>query len=124
MDELLTLLKSLENELHHNGNLCNLLRVKELLHQDFFEVGKSGRLYDRSTVIRILGSQDKPPSTISDNFELNKISENVALLTYRSASCLANGELVDHALRSSVWSYTNKKWQLLYHQGTLAAEAW
>lgn len=124
MNELLDKITSLETELHHNGTLCHPARLEELLHQDFFEVGKSGRVYDRSTVLRFLAAQDDAPPTISDTFELKKLSETIVLLTYRSAGRLPNGELGEHALRSSVWSFTNEKWQLVYHQGTLAAEPW
>jgi len=124
MNELLAKITSLETELHHDGKLCDLARLDELLHEDFFEVGKSGRLYDRTTVLSFLGSLDSAPPTVSNAFELKQLSESVVLLTYRSVSCLPTGELTDHTLRSSVWSYTNNQWQLLYHQGTLAAEPW
>ena len=124
MNEILSTIKRLEMELHHNGTRCDRTRVEELLHPDFCEVGRSGVLYERSVVIDVLGTQEYAPPSFSDDFAIQHIDTNVVLLTYRSARVNSDGSLKDHALRSSVWSYTNEKWQLRYHQGTPAAQIW
>ena len=39
---------------------CGHARLDELLHPDFDEVGRSGRTYDRTTVLAFLASQGTP----------------------------------------------------------------
>lgn len=124
MSPLLHTLRALEVELHHPGVRCNRMRLEALLHADFHEVGRSGRAYDRDTVIRHLASVASPPDVASDAFEVAELGPGVALLTYRSAHVEPGPVLVNHTLRSSVWVQVGGDWQLRYHQGTPAAEAW
>jgi len=49
------------------------------------------------------------------------LSEGLALLTYRSASIGRDGELADHAHRSSLWELTENGWRMRFHQGTPTA---
>jgi hypothetical protein len=124
MKSLLSELQALEVELHHPGVRCNLARLQQLLHAEFHEVGRSGREYDRATVLEFLAAQESPPAVISGAFPLCQLAPDVALLTYRSAHRQSGGSLANHTLRSSVWVQVSSLWQLRYHQGTPAAEAW
>jgi hypothetical protein len=122
---LLDELRSLEVELHHPGVRCSAERLEQLLHPDFHEVGRSGRRYDRPTIVRFLAAQQQPPAVRSDGFALQRLGDGHSLLTYRSAHVQADGSLATHTLRSSVWVRGDADlWQLLYHQGTPAAEPW
>lgn len=98
--------------------------MEQLLHRDFSEVGRSGREYDRATVLRFLGEQHTSPPVVSSDFSVYELAAGVALLTYRSAHRQQNGGLENHTLRSSLWMQVDGHWQLRYHQGTPAAEAW
>jgi len=124
MQTLLSQLQALEVELHHPGARSTSARLGELLHAEFHEVGRSGRGYDRTTVIDHLSAQAHPPSVVSDGFAVRPLGPGHALLTYRSAQRQEDGALANHALRSSVWVQVGQRWQLLYHQGTAAADAW
>lgn len=124
MESLLQVLQALEVELHHPGVRCSRSRLEQLLHPGFFEVGRSGRPYDRATVIRYLAEQPGPPSVDSDGFAASLLSPGVALLTYRSAHRLEDGTLENHTLRCSVWVQVGDSWQVRYHQGTPAAQPW
>ena len=124
MTPLLQELRALEVELHHPGVRCNRERLEQLLHQDFHEVGRSGRTYNREVVINFLGSEESQPEVASDAFSAAEIGPGVALLTYRSAHIEQSSILVNHTLRSSVWLKSAGGWQLRYHQGTAAADAW
>lgn len=124
MAPLLDELVALERELHHAGMPCPSERLERLLHRDFHEVGRSGRVYDRATVIAWLAAQDDPPPTVSDRFTLDAIGEGIALLGYRSAQRRADGGLDLHTLRASLWLRGASGWQVRYHQGTPAAEPW
>lgn len=121
---LLATLQALEVELHHPGVRCDARRLAQLLHPDFHEVGRSGREYDRATVVRFLGEQVASAPIISEHFALQPLGPHIALLTYRSALRRPDATLENHTLRSSVWVQQGGLWQLIYHQGTPAAELW
>lgn len=124
MNPLLQKLQALEVELHHPGVRCSCERLNQLLHPQFHEVGRSGRAYNRETIVNFLSKQETQPAVVSEEFSVAELGPGVALLTYRSAH-LENGNiLVNHTLRSSVWVLTDAGWQLRYHQGTAAAETW
>lgn len=124
MNSLLSTIQALEVELHHPGVPCEAGRLEQLLHKDFSEVGRSGRKYDRATVLRFLGEQQTSSPVVSSDFSVYEPAAGVALLTYRSAHRQQNGGLENHTLRSSIWMQVDGQWQLRYHQGTPAAEAW
>ena len=124
MQDLLEHLRSLEMELHHPGVRSSPERLEALLHADFHEVGRSGRQYDRRTVIDHLCHNTTQPNVASEGFALSGLAQGVALLTYRSAHRDTDGALVNHTHRASVWVETPWGWQLRYHQGTPAAAPW
>jgi hypothetical protein len=96
-----------------------------LLHPEFQEVGRSGRIYSRETIMEFLATQDSQFEVVSDNYIVSELGPGVALLSYRSAHIDQSNNLVNHTLRSSVWLKTIAGgWQLRYHQGTAAAEKW
>jgi hypothetical protein len=109
---------------HHPGVRSSRARLEQLLHPEFHEVGRSGRPYDRSTVIQFLAEQQCPPPVESGDFNVTAVAPGVALLTYRSAHRHEDGSLFNHTLRLSVWVHEGAGWQLRYHQGTPAARTW
>lgn len=123
MNPLLSLIRSLEVELHHPGVRCDEARLQELLHPDFHEVGRSGAAYDRATIVRFLAAQVAPPAVESGDFEVAQLAPDVVLLTYRSASRRPDGTLERHTLRSSIWMRDGEQWRLRYHQGTPVPDA-
>ena len=100
------------------------MRLKQLLHPEFHEVGRSGRSYNREAILNFLTAQESQPEVASERFSASELGSEVVLLTYRSAHIEQSKTLVNHTLRSSVWLKKNVGWQLRYHQGTAAAEAW
>ena len=124
MPLILQELQALEIELHHPGVRCSCGRLERLLHPEFHEVGRSGRLYSRETVVNFLAAQDSQPLVASEAFSVSVLGPGVASLTYRSAHVEQGTKLVNHTLRSSIWLKAGMGWQLRYHQGTAAAETW
>ncbi|WP_017757160.1 nuclear transport factor 2 family protein [Pseudacidovorax intermedius] len=110
-------------ELHHPGVPCDAERLEALLHADFHEVGRSGRPYDRATVVRYLSQVLTPPAVDSCDFRLERLAPDLALLSYRSAQRAADGGPALQTLRVSLWKREGQAWQLRYHQGTPAASA-
>lgn len=116
-------LQALETELHHPGQPCSPARLERLLHADFHEVGRSGRAYDRATVLAWLSSQATLPDVFSDSFRVERLAADTALLHFRSVLRDA-GRPTQYTLRMSLWVLTAAGWQLRYHQGTPAATPW
>ena len=90
--------------------------VSDLLHDDFFEFGRSGRYWSRSDIIDLLaGEQGHTMEMSSPSAVL--LSEGIALLTYRSRHLITGAV----ALRSSIWIKQGDSWKLRFHQGTPSA---
>lgn len=124
MTSLVSTLQALELELHHPGAPCDAARLEQLLHPDFHEVGRSGLAYDRATVLRYLSGPAVPRTAVSDRFVAELLAPGIALLSYRSAQRQDDGTLATHTQRSSVWVQVGAQWQVRYHQGTPAGQAW
>jgi hypothetical protein len=86
--------------------------LAELLSDDFREFGASGRVWNRASIIAEL-SAEMPYPIISENFECQRLSSELALLTYvcRNPS--------RRTLRSSLWRLEGDSWRVLFHQGTV-----
>ncbi len=119
--ELLQDLQKLEAELHHPGVRCSREQLERLLHPGFHEVGRSGRQYNRETVIQYLAAAEVQPNVESQDYAVTELAQGCSLLTYRSVHRQPDGALTEPALRSSLWLLTPMGWQLFYHQGTPAA---
>ena len=124
MSELLQHLQALEVSLHSAGTLCTPTNLTQLLHPEFREVGRSGRVYDRKAVVQLLLARESQLRVAADAFALEELAPGVALLTYRSSHIEQDGNFIDHVLRSSIWVKSSEIWQLRYHQGTVEAEVW
>jgi hypothetical protein len=86
--------------------------LTELLSQDFREFGASGRVWNRATIMAEL-SAETPYQIISESFECQRLSSELALLTYLSRNPTRR------TLRSSLWRLEGESWKLLFHQGTV-----
>jgi hypothetical protein len=86
--------------------------LAELLCEDFREFGASGRIWDRASIIAEL-SAEAPHQIISENFECQRLSSELALLTYVCRTPTRR------TLRSSLWRLEGDSWRALFHQGTV-----
>jgi len=119
---LLEQLRDLEIELHQPELRSKPARLETLLHESFFEFGRSGQSYDKTEIIELLSKENSPDLIWSQEFSVAEIAEGVALLTYKSAHIDDNGELIQHSNRSSLWQHTIHGWQMRFHQGTAIDE--
>jgi hypothetical protein len=117
IDELLRHLRGLEVALHQPTVRRDSAQMASLLHDEFVEIGRSGRRYTKPDALREF-SQASPPAIWSQDYALAKLDGNLALLTYKSAHVDTNGELSRHTLRSSLWQRVKGGWQMRFHQGT------
>ncbi|MFI5944044.1 DUF4440 domain-containing protein [Streptomyces uncialis] len=88
--------------------------VGALLHPEFTEIGASGRLWDRDSVLVALaerpGNGVRPITT--SRMRGVQLTPDCVHLTFDTDN---NGRL---AHRSSVWRRTEAGWRLYFHQGT------
>ncbi|WP_442996137.1 MULTISPECIES: nuclear transport factor 2 family protein [unclassified Serratia (in: enterobacteria)] len=120
------MIPTLEMQLHQPATRNNSKLVSELLHDDFEEIGRSGRHYDKRQTVAALEQETGRPVIHAEDFKLVMMTEAVALLTYKSFQRDAAGTITRLTLRSSVWvlseHQTGERWQLRFHQGTPATD--
>jgi hypothetical protein len=82
---------------------------------DFFEFGRSGRVYTRDQIIQ-LDSQPIHVVLPLPNLAIRLLDQNTVQVTYNSQ--VEYDSIVEHARRSSIWSRTESGWVIRFHQGT------
>lgn len=87
--------------------------LTSLLHEEFSEIGSSGRVYDRSSIIKLLLGEpvDQSPKNLVQNPLFTRLSQNVIMLRWQSVAGRASE-------RTSIWVKTTERWCLYFHQGT------
>ncbi|HEY8317699.1 MAG TPA: DUF4440 domain-containing protein [Amnibacterium sp.] len=90
--------------------------MRRVLHPDFLEFGRSGRVYDLAATLAAeaapFGAELPLPG-----FTVREPAPGVALVTYVSRVVHADGEPLA-ANRSSLWVRGDDGWRLRFHQGT------
>jgi hypothetical protein len=82
---------------------------------DFFEFGRSGRIYTRDEAI--LGGGGPILAVLPlQNLRVRLLDSNTAQITYDSE--VKYGDKVEYGRRSSIWSRTERGWVMRFHQGT------
>jgi hypothetical protein len=92
--------------------------LSQLLADDFVEFGCSGRSFTKLEVIQALYTEPAVEFETSD-FLVRFLDAHIALLTYVAHR---NGSPSSTSLRSSLWKQKDGRWQLVFHQGTPAAQ--
>jgi hypothetical protein len=82
---------------------------------DFFEFGRSGRVYNRDRIIQF-DSQPIHAVLPLPNLAIRLLDRNTAQVTYNSQ--VEYDSVVEYARRSSIWSRTENGWVMRFHQGT------
>ncbi len=109
MDKLL----EYENLLFKKSFCSKKENLEKIFHKDFFEFGKSGRIFSRDgTINYLLNSEDRNIQIL--DFAVNQIDEKTFIVHYKSKH---DGKQM--VLRTSIWIYENKEFKLYFHQGTI-----
>lgn len=114
----------IESERHERIRACELLlldpgvradrmRVTELLHPDFIEVGRSGRHWSRTTIVESLQASPPAPTPDTSEWSFIALSDALTLVSYL---------LKDHSgavsRHSSLWDTSDDRPVMRFHQGT------
>lgn len=121
MDEITRDLRALEESCWRQEVRFSRETMDGLLAEKYLEFGASGRVYNKQETL------DMPPVEIGarlplENFSIRVLASSVMLVTYRSIQSFPDGGQ-KRALRSSIWTRTNRGWQIVFHQGTLLPNA-
>jgi hypothetical protein len=108
-------LRQLEESLWRQQYRCDRSYMDATLAPDFFEFGRSGRVYKRDEALDV-ENQPIRASLPLQRFAACLITKDVALITYVSE--VSNGDEIECANRSSLWSRYPSGWRLRFHQGT------
>ena len=112
-------LKQLEQQLLTSATRRNATEVSSLLADEFREFGSSGKAFSKAEIISHLQSENPLPLSLHA-FEAHPISDQAFLVTFRAQKEIAGSPPMD-SLRSSIWINRDGRWQMLFHQGTIAA---
>lgn len=112
--ELQDHLYTLEERLLHPDREADRTALIPLFADEYKEFCTSGRIYNRQQTIDVLLNSAPRTATIL-NFYIHQLAEDVVLATYRATTSIASSH------RSSLWIFRNNRWQLFFHQGTIAS---
>ena len=107
-------LKELEESLWITETRFNKEFMERILSPDFFEFGRSGRVYKREETLSVPSQEIHAKLPLKD-FQAHFITEDVILVTYISE---VENDILETGNRSSLWKKTPTGWQLRFHQGT------
>ncbi|TWH76829.1 hypothetical protein LX59_00874 [Azomonas agilis] len=116
LTQILEQLKALEPLIYcANSGACSE-HFERLLVQDFWEVGASGKIYDRAFVLSVLKARQQNPIQEpwhTFDYQIRPIETQHFLITYslQQATRLSR--------RATLWQNTEQGWKMLYHQGTV-----
>lgn len=88
--------------------------MDNLLTEDFFEFGRSGRTYRRDEILSV-PMQEIDVDLPLKEFQTHKVAPDVVLVTYVS---MVQYEELEIGNRSSLWVRKDDGWKLQFHQGT------
>jgi len=111
-------LRSLEEHLLNPTIRRDSKAVAALLADDFIEVGGSGRVFDKASILEDLKNEPPRPASLLTDFKTRELAPGVILATYKATRRNANGEPTGQSWRSSLWTNIDGRWQITFHQGT------
>ena len=110
-------IKKLEIFLHHPDFGTGKEVLENMMDENFWEVGASGKRYNKKIVLKVLleraGNPNKEKWNVKD-FECIELSESIFLVTYKLTQ--DDGRVTR---RSSIWKKIEQNWKIVYHQGTI-----
>lgn len=114
------LLQRLEEDLWREETRFDRLYMEKLLAEDFFEIGRSGRIYRREDTLSIPREPIDAVLPLPD-FDVRLFTEDVAQVTYNSA--VKYRGVLEKGRRSSISSRSVNGWAIRFHQGTPYSDA-
>lgn len=86
-------------------------KLNYLLADNFLEFGSSGKIYNKEDQLNSLPFEEQKNFIVED-FNTVELAPKVILATYKVTIN------TQKSLRSSLWKFDGKNWQVVFHQGT------
>ncbi|MBN1072089.1 DUF4440 domain-containing protein [Clostridium botulinum] len=98
-------------------------KINQILANDFIEFSSSGKEYYYKNGYVF---QDEMDNTQFNweivNFRIKELSSDCILSMYKLIKHNEIDENKKYSLRRSIWKYTNGKWKMFFHQGTITSK--
>ena len=107
----------LENLLLQPSVRKSTIELSKILSDEFIEFGSSGKIFSKQQIIDAL-QQESPIKMTIHNFEIKELAPNIMLATYQISVNDTSDKQIVTSLRSSIWKQFDKRWQMIFHQGT------
>ena len=114
-DEDKKTLQRLEEELWIEETRFDIPYMETLFAEDFFEIGRSGRVYSREDAL-VAPKQPLDAVIPLPDFDARLLTGDIVQVTYNSQ--VTYDGVPEKGRRSSLWSRTPDGWVLRFHQGT------
>lgn len=114
--EILSELRQLEPTFHAAYPKATVQDFELLVDENFWEIGASGKTYDRAFALHTLKNRASIPSPTmwqTSDYAVRKVGDSVFLLTYTLTQPMRITK------RLSVWEATPHGWKVVFHQGTV-----
>ena len=112
-------LKHLEEEMLQPHVRSSPEAMEKYLADEFIEFGSSGRITNKQQTLEALGREQENRFTLSD-FRATSLAPDVALATFRISRFTPHNGQTAISVRCSIWKKIDRRWQLVFHQGTPA----
>lgn len=106
----------LEKSLFKYEYMSDITYLDEIIDDNFIEVGKSGKKYNKEDVINDLSIVKKDRRITIYNFTCEKLSEDIYLAHYITKSDEGN------IYRTSIWRKEYHRVKIVFHQASLYRE--
>ena len=113
---MLEFLLKLEMSLWIEETRNNIEFLNKILHNDFMEFGKSGKVFYKKDIIDNIDDNINAIFPF-ENLKVKNIGEKTYLITYVATNKFKNKSIKTN--RSSIWIGDSENIQMIFHQGTL-----
>ena len=106
------IIETYEREIASVEGRKNTERLAFLLHDDFEEIGSSGKVFFKKDTLSLLPKMTNVHYVLSD-FVFKNLCEKCILVKYTTQLG------VETAFRTSIWVEEGMEWKLIHHQATV-----
>ena len=117
----MALLRGLEESLLSAEGRASPELIDRLLGEDFQEIGSSGDTFGKREALALLAEEARDGhvyARATSDWTIRGLATGVALVTYKVARLDRTEGSTAVSLRSSVWVFRDRRWQMIFHQGT------
>ena len=102
---------------HHPELGTTRADFERMTAEDFREIGASGRIFTRKSVLDLLEERHATPHTEDlqpSDFQCRALAPDLYQITYNLIQ-----DQTRHTRRSTLWRSTEEGWKIVFHQGTI-----